>query len=252
MDVQTRATSGAPRVAVVTGGSRGIGAAVATRLGADGYAVVVGYAGRADAAERTVAAVVAAGGQGVAVQADVADEVAVAALFDRAEEAYGGVDVVVNAAGRMVLATVADLDLADLDAMHRTNVRGHFVVAQQAARRLRAGGAFIGFSTSVVGTQLPTYAAYTASKGAVEAATLILARELRGRDVTVNTVAPGPTATELFLDGKTPEQVERLAQVPPLERLGQPDDVAGLVAFLAGPEGHWVNGQTVRVNGGMV
>ncbi len=252
MDEQTRATSGAPRVAVVTGGSRGIGAAVATRLGADGYAVVVGYAGRADAAERTVAAVVAAGGQGVAVQADVADEVAVAALFDRAEEAYGGVDVVVNAAGRMVLATVADLDLADLDAMHRTNVRGHFVVAQQAARRLRAGGAFIGFSTSVVGTQLPTYAAYTASKGAVEAATLILARELRGRDVTVNTVAPGPTATELFLDGKTPEQVERLAQVPPLERLGQPDDVAGLVAFLAGPEGHWVNGQTVRVNGGMV
>jgi len=252
MDEQTRTTSGAPRVAVVTGGSRGIGAAVATRLGADGYAVVVGYAGRADAAERTVAAVVAAGGQGVAVQADVADEVAVAALFDRAEEAYGGVDVVVNAAGRMVLATVADLDLADLDAMHRTNVRGHFVVAQQAARRLRAGGAFIGFSTSVVGTQLPTYAAYTASKGAVEAATLILARELRGRDVTVNTVAPGPTATELFLDGKSPEQVERLAQVPPLERLGQPDDVAGLVAFLAGPEGHWVNGQTVRVNGGMV
>lgn len=252
MDEQTRVTSGAPRVAVVTGGSRGIGAAVATRLGADGYAVVVGYAGRADAAERTVAAVAAAGGQGVAVQADVADEVAVAALFDRAEEAYGGVDVVVNAAGRMVLATVADLDLADLDAMHRTNVRGHFVVAQQAARRLRAGGAFIGFSTSVVGTQLPTYAAYTASKGAVEAATLILARELRGRDVTVNTVAPGPTATELFLDGKTPEQVERLAQVPPLERLGQPDDVAGLVAFLAGPEGHWVNGQTVRVNGGMV
>lgn len=248
----TSASTTGPRVAVVTGASRGIGAAVARRLAADGLAVVVGYAGRTAAAEQVVADIEAAGGRALAVRADVADEVAVAAMFDRAEAELGGVDVVVNSAGRMVLATVADVDLAELDAMHRTNIRGHFVVAQQAARRLRRGGAFIGLSTSVVGTQLPTYAPYTATKGAVEAATLILARELRGRDVTVNTVAPGPTATELFLDGKSDEQVAQLAKVPPLERLGQPEDIARVVAFLAGPEGRWVNGQTLRANGGMV
>jgi 3-oxoacyl-[acyl-carrier protein] reductase len=199
-----------------------------------------------------VAEITADGGRAIAVRADVADEQAVAALFDRAEREYGGVDVVVNCAGRMALAPIAELDLAVLDAVHRTNIRGTFVVAQQAARRLRAGGAFVGFSTSVVGTQFPSYGAYAASKGAVEAFTLILARELRGRDVTVNTVAPGPTATDLFLDGKTEEQIERLAKTPPLERLGTPEDIARVVAFLAGPQGRWVNGQILRANGGMV
>ncbi|MFD6726181.1 SDR family oxidoreductase, partial [Streptomyces sp. NPDC060131] len=192
------------------------------------------------------------GGRAIAVQADVAEEKEVAALFDRAADEFGGVDVVVNSAGRMTLSPIADLDLAALDAMHRTNIRGTFVVAQQAARRLRAGGAFIGFSTSVVGTQFPTYGAYAASKGAVEAMTMILARELRGRDVTVNTVAPGPTATDLFLDGKTPEQVDKLAKTPPLERLGTPEDIAAVVAFLGSPAGHWVNGQILRANGGMI
>ena len=160
--------------------------------------------------------------------------------------------MVVNSAGRMTLSTIADLDLAALDAMHRTNIRGTFVVAQQAARRLRAGGSFVGFSTSVVGTQFPTYGAYVASKGAVEAMTLILAKELRGRDVTVNTVAPGPTATDLFLNGKTPEQIDQLAKTPPLERLGSPEDIANVVAFLGSPAGHWVNGQVLRANGGLV
>jgi 3-oxoacyl-[acyl-carrier protein] reductase len=199
-----------------------------------------------------VAAITAAGGRGLSVQADVADEDAVAALFDRTEREFGGVDVVVNAAGRMVLSPIADLDLADLDAVLHTNLRGTFVVAQQAARRLRTGGSIVTFSTSVVGTQFPAYGAYAASKGGVEAITLILARELRGRDITVNTVAPGPTATELFLDGKTPERIEQLAKTPPLERLGTPQDIAHVVAFLAGPEGHWVNGQILRANGGMV
>ncbi|WP_226030261.1 SDR family oxidoreductase [Streptomyces hyderabadensis] len=240
------------RVAIVTGGSRGIGRAVARKLAEDGLAVVVNYARGASAADETVAAITAAGGRAVAVQADVAEEKEVAALFDRAEEEYGGVDVVVNAAGRMTLSPIADLDLAALDAMHRTNIRGTFVVAQQAARRLRAGGSFVGFSTSVVGTQFPTYGGYAASKGAVEAMTMILARELRGRDITVNTVAPGPTATDLFLDGKTPEQVERLAKTPPLERLGTPEDIAAVVAFLGSPAGHWVNGQILRANGGMI
>jgi len=240
------------RVAVVTGGSRGIGRAVARELAGNGSAVVVNYARDEGAAKEVVAEITAGGGRAIAVRADVADEQEVAALFDRAEREYGGVDVVVNCAGRMALAPVAELDLAVLDALHRTNIRGTFVVAQQAARRLRAGGAFVGFSTSVVGTQFPSYGAYAASKGAVEALTLILARELRGRDITVNTVAPGPTATDLFLDGKTEEEVERLAKVPPLERLGTPQDIARVVAFLAGPQGRWVNGQILRANGGMV
>ncbi|MFJ9706339.1 SDR family oxidoreductase [Streptomyces sp. NPDC101234] len=244
--------SSATRVAVVTGGSRGIGRAVAHRLAQDGLAVVVNYAHDAAVAEKTVAAITAVDGQAIAVQGDVADENAVAALFDQAEKEFGGVDVVVNSAGRLALSPIAELDLAVLDAMHRTNVRGTFVVAQQAARRLRAGGSFVGFSTSVVGTQFPGYGAYAASKGAVEAMTLILARELRGRDITVNTVAPGPTATDLFLEGKTDDEIDRLAKTPPLERLGTPEDIAHVVAFLTSPQGHWVNGQILRANGGLV
>ncbi|WP_231157779.1 SDR family oxidoreductase [Streptomyces sp. CNZ748] len=240
------------RVAVVTGGSRGIGRAVSLQLAREGLALVVNYARNTTSAEETVKAITADGGKAIAVRADVADEHAVAALFDRAEREFGRVDVVVNAAGRLVLSPVADLDLAALDAMHRTNIRGAFVVAQQAARRLRPGGSFLGVSTSVVGAQFPAYGAYVASKAAVESMTLILARELRGRDITVNTVAPGPTATDLFLDGKTPEEIDRLAKTPPLERLGTPEDIARVAAFLTGPAGHWVNGQVVRANGGMV
>ncbi|MGC4806310.1 SDR family oxidoreductase [Micromonospora sp. DT233] len=243
--------SDSQRVAVVTGGSRGIGRQVALRLAADGLAVAVGYAGNQAAAEETVAAITAAGGRALAVRADVADEPAVAALFDAAEASFGGVDVVVHAAGVMTLAPVAEFDLDAFDRMHRTNVRGTFVVAQQAARRLRPGGAIVTFSTSVVGLALPGYAAYAATKGAVEALTLILARELRGRDVTVNAVAPGPTATDLFLDGKDEQTVARLAAQPPLQRLGTPQDIAEVVAFLAGP-GRWVNGQVLRANGGIV
>ncbi|QMU79855.1 SDR family oxidoreductase [Streptacidiphilus sp. PB12-B1b] len=245
-------TGSSHRTAVVTGGTRGIGREIVTRLAEDGHAVVIGYAGRKDLADEAVAAVRAAGGEAIAQQADVADENAVAALFDAAETAFGGVDVVAHAAGRMALSSVAELDLAVLDDLHRTNIRGTFVVAQQAARRLRPGGALITFSTSVVGLAFPEYGAYSASKGAVEALTLVLARELRGRDVTVNSVAPGPTATDLFLEGKDELTVARLAAQPPLERLGTPGDIAEVVAFLASPQGHWVNGQVIRANGGIV
>ncbi|NEA40777.1 SDR family oxidoreductase [Streptomyces sp. SID11385] len=247
------ARSSAPsRVALVTGGSRGIGRRAAGRLAADGHAVVVGCAGRPDEAEAAVTEIVAGGGRAIAVRADVGDEHAVAALFDAAEAEFGGVDVVVHAAGRMHLAPVAELDLADLDELHRTNIRGTFAVVQQAARRVRPGGAIVTFSTSVVGLAFPGYGAYAASKGAVEALTLILARELRGRDVTVNAVAPGPTATALFLDGKDEETIARLAAQPPLERLGTPADIAEVVAFLASPAGRWINGQVVRANGGII
>jgi len=176
----------------------------------------------------------------------------VAALFAAAAERFGGVDVVVHAAGRMDLAPLADFDLAVLDEQLRVNVRGTFVVSQQAVRTLRDGGALINFSSSVVGLAFPTYSGYAATKGAVEAMTLVLARELRGRDVTVNVVAPGPTATDLFLDGKDQETIDRLAQQPPLQRLGQPEDIANVVSFLAGPDGRWVNGQVLRANGGVI
>ncbi|MFF4352055.1 SDR family oxidoreductase [Streptomyces sp. NPDC001530] len=245
-----------PRVAIVTGGSRGIGRETAERLAAEGYAVVVNYAGNEAEADKAVAAITETGGQAIAVRADVADETEVAALFDAAEQAFGGgggggVDVVVHAAGVMTLAPLVDLDLDALDRMHRTNIRGTFVVDQQAARRLRAGGAIINFSSSVLALALPGYSAYAATKGAVEAMTLILAREMRGRDITVNAVAPGPTATALFLDGKDEETIARMAAQPPLERLGTPEDIAGVVAFLAGPAGRWVNGQVIRANGGI-
>lgn len=239
------------RVVIVTGGSRGIGRESAERLAADGHAVVVNYAGNQAEAEAAVAAITESGGTAMAFRADVADEVAVSALFDAAEETYGGVDVVVHAAGVMSVTPLVDTELDALDRMHRTNIRGTFVVDQQAARRLRSGGAIINFSSSVVGLAFPGYTAYAASKGAVEAMTLILARELRGRDITVNAVAPGPTATALFLDGKDEETVAKLAAQAPLERLGRPEDIAEVVSFLAGPA-RWVNGQVLRANGGII
>jgi 3-oxoacyl-[acyl-carrier protein] reductase len=243
-------TSSTTRVALVTGGTGGIGRVVVERLAADGFAVAVHYAGNQARADEVVASITAAGGQAIAVGGDVADEEAMAAAFDATEAAFGGIDVVVNTAGIMILGPVAGFDLDDLDRMHRTNIRGSFVVAQQAARRVRRGGAIIGFSTSQTRLQHPGYAPYAASKAAVEALTLVLARELRGKDVTVNAVAPGPTATPLFLDGKDEQTVQNLANLAPLERLGTPDDVAETVAFLAGPA-RWVNGQTVYVNGGI-
>jgi 3-oxoacyl-[acyl-carrier protein] reductase len=238
------------RVAIVTGGSGGIGRAVAERLAADGLAVAVHYAGNQATAEEVVAKIESTGGKAFAYGGDVADEQAMTTLFDATEERFGGVDVVVNPAGIMLLAPVAEMKLDDFDRMMRTNIRGAFVVSQLAARRLRAGGALINVSTSVVRLQQPTYAAYVASKSAVEAMTLILARELRGRDVTVNTVAPGPTDTPLFTDGKPQELIDRIAAANPFSRLGTPDDIARSVSFLAGPDGRWINGQTLYANGG--
>ncbi|MEU3641908.1 SDR family oxidoreductase [Lentzea sp. NPDC034063] len=239
------------RVAIVTGGSRGIGRAAAERLAADGTAVVIVYAGNKTAADEAVEKIKSDGGQAVAAQADVGDEEAVAAAFELAVETFGGVDVVVNSAGIMPLGTVADMDLDTFDRIMRTNARGTFIVSQQAARRLRDGGAIINVSSSVVGLRFPQYGAYAMSKGGVEALTLILARELRGRDITVNTVAPGPTATDLFLDGKDQATIDTLAKQPPLERLGSTGDIAEVISFLAGPA-RWINGQTIRANGGII
>lgn len=243
-------TGTSTRVALITGGSGGIGRAVAERLAQDGIAVGVHYAGNKARADETVAAITAAGGRAIPVGGDVADEHEMAAAFDAVEAEFGGLDVVVNTAGIMALSPIATMNLDDLDRMHRTNIRGTFVVSQQAARRVRAGGAIINFSTTVTRTKFPTYGGYVASKAAVEAMTLVLARELRGKDITVNTVAPGPTATPLFLDGKDEATVQNLAMASPLERLGTPDDIAESVAFLAGPA-RWINGQVLYANGGL-
>lgn len=240
------------KVAIVTGASRGIGAAVAERLAADGFAVVVNYAASAGPAEALVRSIETRGQRALAAKADVSDADAVRGMFEVAEKAFGGVDVLVNNAGIMKLAKIADCDDAAFDEQIAINLKGSFNGMREAARRLRDGGRIINFSTSVVGTKLETYAVYTATKAAVESMTAILSKELRGRHITVNAVAPGPVSTELFLTGKSPELVERMAKMPPLERLGMPEDIAAVVSFLAGPDGGWINGQVLRANGGLV
>lgn len=242
------------RVALITGASRGIGAAVARRLALDGFRVVVSYAGSVADADSVVQHIKAAGGEAIAAQGDVADAQAVRQLFDSAERDFGPVDVLVNNAGVMPphLPHLADTDDATFERLVAINLRGTFHALREAARRMPPGGRIVNFSSSLVGTALPGYAVYAATKAAVEALTSVMAKELRGRNITVNAVAPGPTATALFLDGKSPELVARLAQGNPMERLGTPEDIANAVAFLAGPDGAWINGQTLRANGGMV
>ena len=229
-----------------------MGRVIASKLAADGFDVAVAYAGDIDLADATVGEIVGHGRRGAAFAADIADEEAVSALFDAVDDHFGRLDVVVHTAGINRSADLTDLDLADFDAIHRVNVRGTFVVDQQAARRVRDGGSIVNVSSTVVRLAPPALSAYTASKSAVDALTRILAKELRGRDITVNAVAPGPTATAAFLDSTPAEEQEQLAALPPLGRLGNPDDIAGIVSFLVGPTGRWVNGQVVYANGGLV
>ncbi|QOS88761.1 MULTISPECIES: SDR family oxidoreductase [Peribacillus] len=238
------------RVALVTGGSGGIGQAIVKKLADNGFAVAVHYSGNKLRADTIVNEIVKQGGKAISIGGDVADEKVMQEAFDIIEEKFGGIDVVINTAGIMLLSSIAEMNLADLDKMHRTNIRGTFVISQQAARRVRKGGAIINFSTSVTRTQFPTYGAYVASKAAVESMTMILARELRGKDITVNAVAPGPTATPLFLDGKDEETIDNLSKATPLERLGTPEDIAETVIYLA-TSGRWINGQVIFSNGGL-
>lgn len=239
------------RVALVTGSSQGIGAAIAKRLAADGFTIIINYAGRVDPAQEVAGDIEKAGGRGMVVQADVSDPAAVKQMFDAAESTFGGVDVLVNNAGIMLLSPVAETTDELFDRHIAVNLKGTFNTLREAARRLRSGGRIINLSSSQVALLHPTYAVYVATKAGVEAMTHIMSKEMRGRNITVNAVAPGPTATDLFL--KNPQEViDRLTKLTPLERLGRPEDVAGTVAFLAGPDGAWINGQVLRANGGII
>src|SRR3984957_7503793 len=240
------------KVALVTGASRGIGMAVAERLARDGFKLIINYSENAAPAEELVRKLEGAGAQAIAVKADISDSRAVREMFDAAETAFGGVDVLVNNAGIMALASIAETDDTSFDRQLAVNLKGTFNTLREAAKRLRGGGRIVNFSSTVVGLLMPTYGAYVATKAAVEGLTSVLAKELRGRNITVNAVAPGPTATDLFLKGKPQEVVDRMAKMAPLERLGQPSDIADVVSFLAGPDAAWVNGQVLRVNGGII
>jgi 3-oxoacyl-[acyl-carrier protein] reductase len=238
------------KTAIVTGASRGIGKAVARRLARDGFALVVNYASNAKEADATVAEIQSAGGQSIAVKADVGNGADVERLFEEAVKSFGAIDVVVNNSGIMSLSPIGKGDAALFDKVIETNLRGTFLVMAQAAQRVAGGGRIIAFSSSVLARSFPTYGPYIASKAGVEGLVHVLANELRGRNITVNAVAPGQVRTELFLSGKTPEQVTELAKLNPLERLGEPEDIANVVSFLAGPDGGWMNSQVLRANGG--
>lgn len=239
------------RVAIVTGASRGIGTAIARRLAHDGIAVAINYASSAKEADALAAELNAQGAKAIAVKADVSKPNEVRAMFDITEKALGKVDVLVNNAGIMKTMPIAETDDETYDRTFDINVRGTFNTLREAAARMNNGGRIINFSSTAIALNLPGYAIYNATKSAVESLTHVFAKELRGRDITVNAVAPGPVATELFLTGKTEEQIQHFTKLPPLERLGQPDDIAAVVSFLAGSDSGWVNGQILRANGGV-
>jgi 3-oxoacyl-[acyl-carrier protein] reductase len=239
------------KIAIVTGASRGIGAAIARRLASDGFTVVINYSGDAAPAEELAREIEETGGSALIAKADVSDAQAVARMFDAAEAAFGGVDVLVNNAGILKTLPLAETSDEEYDRHFGINVKGTFNTLREAAKRLKDGGRIVNFSSTTLALNMPGYAVYNGTKAAVEAFTHVFAKELRGRNITVNAVAPGPIATDLFLNGKSDELVAQFAKMPPLERLGQPADIASVVAFLAGPDAGWINGQIVRANGGV-
>jgi 3-oxoacyl-[acyl-carrier protein] reductase len=239
------------QVAIVTGASRGIGTAIARQLAADGFAVAVNYASSAAEADALVAELRAGGTRAIAVRADVSKADQVRAMFDATERELGRVDVLVNNAGVLKTVPLAQTSDALYDQTFDTNVRGTFNTLREAATRLNDGGRIVNFSSTTVALNLPGYSVYIASKAAVESFTQVFAKELRGRRITVNAVAPGPVATALFFEGKTEAQIATLAGMPPLQRLGEPGDIASVVGFLVSPAAGWVNGQVLRANGGL-
>ena len=239
------------QVAIVTGASRGIGAAVARRLAKDGFAVAINYASSSKEADALVAELASTGTKAIAVKADVSKADEVRAMFEATEAQLGKIDVLVNNAGVLKTVPLADTSDTLYDQTFDINVRGTFNTLREAAARMNEGGRIVNFSSTTLALNMPGYAIYNATKAAVEAFTHVFAKELRGRNITVNAVAPGPIATSLFLDGKTEEQIQTFAKMPPLQRLGQPEDIASVVSFLVSPDAGWVNGQILRANGGV-
>lgn len=240
------------KTAIVTGASRGIGAAIAQRLAAGSARVVVNYVrGEGEAAE-VVRKITDQGGQAVAVQADVSTAAGARTLFDAAETHYGAADILINNAGTILYKLLADVSEEEFDRLFAVNVKGTFLTCKLAATRLREGGAIVNFSSSTTALMLPTYAAYVATKGAVEQLSHVFAKEMGKRKIRVNVVSPGPTDTELFNQGKTEEDRQRMASMAALNRLGTPEDIAQVVAWLVSPEAGWVNGQNLRANGGLI
>ncbi|RRH86793.1 SDR family oxidoreductase [Variovorax beijingensis] len=240
------------KTAIVTGASKGIGAEIAIRLAADGHAVVINYAQATAEADGVVEKIRAAGGRAIAVKGDVAALDCARSMYDIAECEFGPVDVFVNNAGMLRKAPLAQSDDEMFERVVSVNLGGYFRGMRESARRIRDGGRVINISTSVIGFYHPEFGVYAATKGGIDAMTRILAKELGPRQVTVNAVAPGQVETALFLEGRTEEELRYYADRVPLGRLGQPTDIAGIVAFLAGPEAGWLSGQVIRVNGGGV
>jgi 3-oxoacyl-[acyl-carrier protein] reductase len=238
------------KVAIVTGESRGIGKAIVERLATDGFAVVVNYASSAPEAEEVVSTIRAEGGEAIAIEADVSDAGQVEQLFAKTLDRFGSVDVVVQNAGVMTLSPIAKADAATFDKVISVNLRGTFLVFVQAAQHISTGGRIIALSSSVLARSFPTYGPYIASKAGVEGLVHVLANELRGRNVTVNAVAPGQVATDLFLKDKSAQQIVEFTKMNPLERIAQPSDTSNVVSFLAGSDGGWINSQVLLANGG--
>ena len=239
------------KVVLVTGASRGIGAAIAKRVAGEGAKVIVNYAGNKEEADQTVQVIKDAGGDAIALKADVSKASEVTALFDAAIAHYGKIDVLINNAGIMITKLLKDTTDEDFTRQFDINVRGTFNTMREAATKLANNGAIINFSTTQTRVITPTYSTYVATKGAVEQLTRVFAKEVGAKGITVNAVLPGPTNTELFTKGKTQEQIDRLASLNAFNRLGEVDDIAKVIVFLAGDDAKWISGQTIGLNGAM-
>ncbi|QZY63222.1 SDR family oxidoreductase [Providencia rettgeri] len=238
------------KIALVTGASRGIGRAIAEKLSEDGYTVIINYSGNVVSAEETVETIKAKGGNAIAIQADISNENDVARLFSDTMRLMGKLDVVIHSAGIMPLAKITPDGLAEFDKVINTNLRGAFLVLANSAEHIVNGGRIVALTTSVIAKSFPTYGPYIASKAGVEGLIHVLANELRGRNITVNAVAPGPIGTDLFFNGKNEDQIAAIAKLSPLERIGTPEEIANVVSMLVSKEGDWINSQIIRVNGG--
>lgn len=239
------------KVVLVTGASRGIGAAVARKLASEGAKVIVNYAGGREAAEGVINSIKDQGGDAIALQADVSKHEEVKEMFDAALAHYGKIDVLVNNAGIMLTKLIKDTTDEDFTRQFSINVGGTFNTLQEAATKLADNGSIINFSSTTTRVMMPTYGTYVASKAAVEQLTRIFAKEVGGRGINVNTVSPGPTNTELFTNGKSKQTIDHLASLNAFNRLGEPEDIAKVVAFLASEDAKWISAQNIGVNGGM-